>query len=808
MTPFSGRGRLVRPERKQVLHVVGRDGLHTLFYFPEGEEMNADAARAYYDAHDFSSILHSVANPDDYFRALRDEGHDPTFVLRTSRTAGTLVYAARKWAGLSVYGMAPGRENLNRPDGLLSWVFAVLAAIYCYMVGGTKRDDPVFLPVVRDDTCIVRPREHGTHVNLALALVDKGVDAAAARSRNPSAERSAELANCAAAWRSDAPLARGGDQGSFLGHGRRVRPKRQQVLQVSLERDGLTMHFHFPEGEETNADAARAYYEAHDFSSILHPVADLNEYIRTLTPVELNTAFFLRRTGPTGTLVFAARKWAGLSVYGIAPGKPNLLRSNGFLSWMVASLVSFYCEVMGGGRRDDPVYIGRRDDPVYIPDSVHSIPVSSRPRGQGAMDEAHLGGQESLPVAAVDSSAHDTCVMVPSGSVCPRDGQTVTLTPPFDHTGVVAATAWSKAGSPERGCELDMCAPRDAPLQLPSDTCTRHVDTGEASQTRGLEPDGVLADTLGVRGRTVTFGRRCNHRVHTFVYSDPISGDSFIPPRVRARAALKPSSFHPPRAVHDLLNLYVRELPENFLTSDWTMVSRCANACAAPFQVGKKESLSSLASSNPFSTLTSEDVMDDASLFTYDWVDQVLQEASAPVAESALPLENVAASVNVVDRALEDVSVSVAEAGLPSDADDITASVGLLPSLDPLAPDFAPSTLDTELPPREVCGSATCADVAMVSGHLSVNDDGDEVADVKDLDCPVVQDPVAMSSTCPVDQAVVAAPVSVSANHTVDAAPVLRSEEPLPAGPRTEGPRSIRKASPGQLVWLKNMEDC
>ena len=81
MTPISKWGRLILPGRTQVLHVLGRDGLHTLFYFPEGEETNADAARAYYNAHGFRSGLHPVANPDDYFRALRDEGLDPTFVF-------------------------------------------------------------------------------------------------------------------------------------------------------------------------------------------------------------------------------------------------------------------------------------------------------------------------------------------------------------------------------------------------------------------------------------------------------------------------------------------------------------------------------------------------------------------------------------------------------------------------------------------------------------------------------------------------------------------------------------------------------
>ena len=236
-----------------MLHAHVRDGLHTLFYFPEGEETNADAARAYYNAHGFSSTLHLVETPDDYFRALRDEGFDPTFVLRHSSTAGTLVYAARRWAGLPVYGMAPGRENRNRPDGLLPWVFAVLAALYGYMVGGGRRDDPVYLPVVQSDKGIVRPREQGPKVNLALAIVNEGVGAAMARSRDRVAERRAELAGRDAVGLSDTPRdVDRGHQWSVQGHGRHVHPEQRQALQGSVGGDGFTTCPHFPEGEETN----------------------------------------------------------------------------------------------------------------------------------------------------------------------------------------------------------------------------------------------------------------------------------------------------------------------------------------------------------------------------------------------------------------------------------------------------------------------------------------------------------------------------------------------------------------------------
>ena len=68
---------------------------------------------------------------------------------------------------------------------------------------------------------------------------------------------------------------------------------------------------------------------------------------------------------------------------------------------------------------------------------------------------------------------------------------------------------------------------------LAGDPCTYNDERREAGQTRGLEPEGV----------TVTFGPRRACRVHTFVYSDPILNESFISPRVRARAALKPLSF-------------------------------------------------------------------------------------------------------------------------------------------------------------------------------------------------------------------------------------------------------------------------
>ena len=165
-----------------------------------------------------------------------------------------------------------------------------------------------------------------------------------------------------------------------------------------------------------------------------------------------------------------------------------------------------------------------------------------------------------------------------------------------------------------------------------------------------------------------------------------------------------------------------------------------------------------------------------------DWVGQVLKEASAEVSAPVLPSVDTQASVGLFNRALEDVSVLVDEEGLPADADDITASVDLLPSLDPLALDFVPSTLTSEPPSREVCNSTTCADMAVVSDRPGVDDGVDASADPMGPPCPVARE--------------------------VDAVSTAASAEPASVTSCTEGPRSIRNASPGQLVWLKNMEDC
>ena len=155
--------------------------------------------------------------------------------------------------------------------------------------------------------------------------------------------------------------------------------------------------------------------------------------------------------------------------------------------------------------------------------------------------------------------------------------------------------------------------------------------------------------------------------------SAPIFGDGPVSPRGQVRPALRPSSFLPHKAPDIPVELFVSELPTDFLSSAWTPVSRSTRG-GVPFRVRRREPLSSLAAVNPFSALDSDVELDEASLFSYDWV----------------------------GRALDDVSSSVAAAGLPED--DIAASVALLPSLDPSTPDFVPSPLVSPSSPLPECG--------------------------------------------------------------------------------------------------------
>ena len=73
----------------------------------------------------------------------------------------------------------------------------------------------------------------------------------------------------------------------------------------------------------------------------------------------------------------------------------------------------------------------------------------------------------------------------------------------------------------------------------------------------------------------------------------------------------------------------MRELPLDFLSNAWTSVSRESCSSAGPFQEREEKSLSSLASTNPFSSLTTDDAEDDASFFSNDWVGLALEPVPA-----------------------------------------------------------------------------------------------------------------------------------------------------------------------------------
>lgn len=151
-------------------------------------------------------------------------------------------------------------------------------------------------------------------------------------------------------------------------------------------------------------------------------------------------------------------------------------------------------------------------------------------------------------------------------------------------------------------------------------------------------------------------------------------------PQFRAGGALKPSSFLSPDR-ESRLPVYVKELPTNFLTNEWTTVATAGRTVTELRHTGKQDSPFSFVSSNAFSVLSASDPdADDASCYD-NWTSQDYQDLFVSVAESVLPV------------------------------DDNDFPVNLLQSLDPSVPAFVPSVPISQQPTSVVDATPCSFDI-------------------------------------------------------------------------------------------------
>ena len=224
--------------------------------------------------------------------------------------------------------------------------------------------------------------------------------------------------------------------------------------------------------------------------------------------------------------------------------------------------------------------------------------------------------------------------------------------------------------------------------------------------------------------------------------------------------------------------MYVKELPPDFLTNEWTTAATAGRTVAELRHTGKSDSPFSFASSNAFSVLSASDPdADDESCYD-NWTSQDYQ----------------------------DLVVSVAESVLPVDDDDFP--VDLLQSLDPSVPVFVPSVPISQQPTSVVDATPCSFDVGCADASTPLAMAGGGDPDSPRGDASMHYPPSLPSLTGKDDDSSVSsANTDLSgANEGATVADVVAEVATTNAFAASSDSCSIRKAIRGQLVRLKNLD--
>ena len=142
-SPQDSAQRRVTDRPGQILQVQDWDAAElTHFFFPEGEEVNAAAAAAYYAYYNIFTLLHPVTHFGDYVTSLRINEPRANLILWGSYQSDELVRRACLRGGLSEErGTAPPRSVWSVLSSTPRVIYGIFAG-----TAGAEGDDAPYLP--------------------------------------------------------------------------------------------------------------------------------------------------------------------------------------------------------------------------------------------------------------------------------------------------------------------------------------------------------------------------------------------------------------------------------------------------------------------------------------------------------------------------------------------------------------------------------------------------------------------------------------------------------------------------------------